>query len=81
VTDLQIEETTETTERVETPHVDEYCHISDGSGIRFYCGKLNEHPGFTCRPYNGEAICPDCGLATCPTCATMASLNDRLEDE
>lgn len=81
MTDLQIEEVTEViSDGVEAPPRQEYCHIDDGSGLRHYCGKLNEDAGHTCSPYNGEAICPDCGLATCPSCAVMANLNDRLED-
>lgn len=81
MTDLQIEEVTESTvEDVEAPPQQEYCHIDDGSGIRFYCGKLNEDFGHTCKPYNGEAICPSCGLATCSTCALMANLNEKLEE-
>ena len=81
MTDLQIEEVTDlTTDDVEMPPEMEHCHIDDGSGIRFYCGRLNEILGHTCSPYNGEAICPDCGLATCPSCATMASLNEKLEE-
>ena len=59
---------------------DGFCHIDDGSDLRTYCGRP-EAEGITCAPYNGEAICPSCGLPTCPTCAVMASLNDRLEDE
>lgn len=80
-TDLRIEEETDlTTEDVEVPPQMEYCHIDDGSGIRFLCGKLNEDDGHTCQPYNGEAICPSCGLANCPSCTVMASLEDRLDE-
>lgn len=82
MTDVQIEEVTdETTDDVVLPPKQEFCHIDDGSGIRFYCGQLNEDGGHTCPNYNGEAICPGCGLATCPTCAVMADLNDRLGEE
>jgi hypothetical protein len=82
MSDLQIEEVVEdTTKEVDVPPEQDYCHIDDGSGLRFFCGKLNEELGHTCQPYDGEAICPTCGLANCPTCTMMASLNDRLVDE
>lgn len=56
-----------------------YCHIVDGSKEKAYCGRtqLGE---LTCKPYNGEAICPTCGLPTCPTCAVMCSLDERLDE-
>ena len=82
MTDLQIDEVVEdTTLDVDLPPEQEFCHIDDGSRIRHFCGKLNEDSGHTCQPYNGEALCPSCGLATCPTCVVMADLNDRLVDE
>ena len=82
MSDLQIEEAVDlSTDDVEAPPKQEYCHIDDGSGIRFYCGKLSEDQGHTCQPYDGEAICPTCGLATCPDCALMSDLNSRLVDE
>ena len=81
MSDLQIEEDVDLIiDDVEAPPKQEFCHIDDGSGIRFYCGKLSEDGGHTCQPYNGEAICPSCGLANCPSCTVMADLNGRLED-
>ena len=81
MTELHIEEDVDVSaDDVEAPPQQEYCHIDDGSGIRFFCGKLNEDFGHTCQPYNGEAICPTCGLANCPTCTTTASLEERLEE-
>jgi hypothetical protein len=81
MSDLQIEEVTDLgTDDVEAPPQQEFCHIDDGSGIRFYCGKLNEDLGHTCQPYAGEAICPSCGLANCPSCTLMSSLEERLDE-
>lgn len=69
--------------RDETRDVDttgsEFCHILDASD-KNYCGYVGSTEA-TCQPYNGEAICPSCGKANCPTCTVMASLNDRLVDE
>jgi hypothetical protein len=62
------------------PSVDEFCHIESGDGRTAYCGHVL--PGQnTCQLYNGEALCPSCGLATCPTCAVMSNLNERLLEE
>lgn len=69
----------EVREEKEPTTVDSFCHIVDGSGEKAYCGYIDTGP-LTCKPYNGEAICPSCGLPTCPTCAVMASLNERLEE-
>ncbi len=66
-------------EELETTDDWQYCHIVDGSGEKAYCGRL-QLGNLTCKPYNGEAICPSCGLPTCPTCAVMSSLNERLEE-
>lgn len=58
---------------------DEFCHILDAED-KPYCGWAGKNSDeVTCQPYKGEAICPSCGFATCPTCAVMASLNERLE--
>ncbi len=62
------------------PAGDEYCHIEVGDSSTYYCGRPATGET-TCQTYNGEAICPTCGLATCPTCAVMSSLNERLVDE
>lgn len=42
-----------------------------------YCGYTTNdiHPG----EYDGAAICPQCGLPTCPKCAMLCDLEDRLE--
>lgn len=56
-----------------------YCHIVDGSGEKAYCGRT-QLGDLTCKPYAGEAICPSCGLPTCPTCAIRQSLSERLEE-
>ena len=59
------------------PAGDEFCHIESGDDRTFYCGRrvMGET---TCKMYNGEAVCPSCGLATCPQCSVMSSLNERL---
>lgn len=65
-------------ESVETTDDGKYCHIVV-DGEKAYCGRtlLGD---LTCEPYKGEAICPSCGFATCPTCAVMSSLNERLDE-
>lgn len=62
------------------PAGDEFCHIESGDGRTFYCGKPATGET-TCKMYNGEAVCPSCGLATCPSCAVMSSLNERLNED
>jgi hypothetical protein len=62
------------------PAGDDLCHIESGDGRTYYCGRTATGET-TCRMYNGEAVCPSCGLATCPSCAVMSSLNERLVDE
>jgi hypothetical protein len=60
-----------------TVDADKFCHIDCGDGRTAYCGHV--HRGrLTCKPYNGEAVCPTCGLPTCPTCAVMSGLNLAL---
>lgn len=66
-------------EEEETTDDGQYCHIVDASMERAFCGK-KQVGDVTCKPYNGEAICPSCGLPTCPTCAVRHSLSERLED-
>jgi hypothetical protein len=66
-------------EELETTDDGKYCHIVDSSGLQSYCGRT-QLGDLTCKPYNGEAICPSCGLATCPECAVLCSLNERLEE-
>jgi hypothetical protein len=56
---------------------DRYCHIEYTNG-KTYCGYLPAKTGPTCALYDGEAICPSCGLPTCPTCAVQSDLNARL---
>lgn len=59
----------------------EFCHIDDGTETRALCG-AQDHLPITCADYNGEAICPTCGSPTCPQCAVLSDLEDRLvEDE
>lgn len=58
---------------------DGFCHIVDESGLRTHCGQRSDE-SITCKPYNGEAVCPSCGLPTCPTCAVRTDLNNRLGD-
>jgi hypothetical protein len=62
------------------PAGDNFCHIISGDGRTYYCGQRASGET-TCQMYDGEAVCPSCGLATCPTCAVMSSLNERLVDE
>ena len=61
------------------PAGDDLCHIESGDGKTYYCGKPAAGET-TCQVFNGEAICPTCGLATCPSCAVMSKLNEQLED-
>lgn len=57
-----------------------YCHIRCGDGPTAYCGhSLTGHD--TCGLYQGEAICPNCGLPTCQPCAVQSSLHERLIEE
>jgi hypothetical protein len=61
-------------------HDMEFCHIAcDDEGIYTYCGDGDGDP-VTCSPgyYAGEAICPNCGHPTCPRCAQLADLDDRV---
>lgn len=76
MTDVVFDTTQE--EELATTDDGKYCHIVDDSGLVAYCG-VKQVGDLTCRPYNGEAICPSCGLPTCPDCAVMQSLSDRLE--
>lgn len=57
---------------------DGYCHIVDADGLTYYCGKPRVGE-VACKTYEGEAICPTCGLPTCPTCAVRSDLAVRLE--
>lgn len=67
-------------ERIAAPPEDKFCHILDAEDNP-YCGFSGVRNGeVSCAPYNGEALCPTCGHPTCPSCAVMSSLNDRLED-
>lgn len=59
------------------PAGDDFCHIESGDGKTYYCGRRASGET-TCQTYNGEAVCPTCGLATCPQCAVMSNLNERL---
>ena len=78
MSDLQVDEVIKVTP--DAPEKDSYCHILDGSGVRFYCGKPHPSGRYDCKLYEGESLCPSCGQVTCPTCAVMSSLDDRLED-
>lgn len=58
----------------------EFCHIDDGTETRSICGHDTTIP-ITCNTiYDGEAICPDCGLPTCPRCAQLEALEYELEN-
>lgn len=59
------------------PAGDKFCHIESGDGRTYYCGRRATGET-TCQMYDGEAVCPTCGLPTCPQCAVMSSLNERL---
>ena len=59
------------------PTEDKFCHIEIGDARTAYCGKVLGGPG-TCKIFDGEAICPTCGRPTCPSCAVMSDLNERL---
>jgi len=62
----------------ENPAEDDlHCHIASGDRRTAYCGCLVEDSP-TCQTYDGEGVCPSCGLATCPTCATMSELHWEL---
>ena len=58
-----------------------FCHIllDDDSG--YYCGAPGWENGPTCEDYDGEAICPSCGNPTCPCCAQLSDLEERLDDD
>lgn len=57
----------------------EFCHIDDGSGEHCYCGAGGTGPS-TCEAFDGEAICPQCGLPTCPRCAQLSALEELLDE-
>lgn len=57
-----------------------YCHIRCGDSSTAYCGHDLGNAD-TCGLYQGEAICPTCGLPTCSACAVQSSLHERMFDE
>jgi len=57
-------------------HGMKFCHIIRDETGTSYCGDNQDRP--TCPPWEGEAICPHCGAVTCPRCAQLADLEDRL---
>jgi hypothetical protein len=62
-------------------HHDLFCHISNGGDNRTaYCGAPADGT-ITCGLYNGESVCPSCGLPMCIRCTTMSSLHERLVDD
>lgn len=77
MSDLQIEEEVEI--RTITIDADSVCHIDDGSGMKALCGCPTPE-GLTCPLYSGEALCPGCGLATCPKCIVLSDLENRVAD-
>lgn len=55
----------------------EFCHVLLDDESAHMCGR----PYFgepLCPDFDGEAICPGCGLPTCPRCAVLDDLEDRL---
>lgn len=81
MSDLQIEEVAAYDESFAPDDgEDAFCHIIEGSGTRFYCGKPNPSGTHPCGLYKGELVCPSCSQVTCPTCAVRADLDDRLQD-
>jgi hypothetical protein len=60
----------------------ELCHIVANDEPQTFCGLDcgdGNGGGLTpCGYYEGQAICPGCGRPTCPRCAQLASLADRL---
>lgn len=62
----------------------EFCHICvPGSLEEVFCGEKDFELGaISCGGlYDGEAICASCGNPTCPRCAVLSDLEDRLEDD
>lgn len=55
------------------------CHVCPFDSETPYCGAGGGTVG-ACDDYDGEAICPTCGRPTCPRCAQLCDLDDRLED-
>lgn len=56
----------------------EFCHIENDSGNARLCGPSPDSERTTCKMYEGEAICPTCGLPTCPRCAQLDALEDAV---
>jgi hypothetical protein len=61
----------------------EFCHICvDETLVEVYCGDEGAKGTAPCQgAYEGEAICPSCGHPTCPRCAVLSDLEDRLEND
>jgi hypothetical protein len=79
---MEIEVKDKITEVLEWFREMKFCHIHigdhDNNGTA-YCG-VSGLRNFSCRDYDGEAICPDCGNPTCPRCAQLSELEDRMEE-
>jgi len=78
MSDLRIEEVTHERAFASNDGRDSFCHILDGSGTRFYCGRAHPTGRCSCGEYLGEGICPVCGQVTCPQCAVLADLDERI---
>lgn len=62
----------------------EFCHILVDDDSVHFCGRPVEEgdlPPPCGYDYDGEAICPSCGLPTCPRCAQLSALEDQIEGD
>lgn len=63
---------------------EQFCHIAYAHDEqRCYCGIVENGP-VTCNDaggWDGETVCPCCGLPVCVTCIRLANLEDQLEEE
>lgn len=62
-----------------------FCHLvppwDETTGMRALCGATpgDFQESVTCDgTYAGEAICPGCGHPTCPRCAVLSDIEERL---
>lgn len=65
-------------------YADQFCHIAyEHDDQRCYCGIIDTGP-VTCNGeggWDGETVCPCCGLPVCVTCIRMSNTEDLLEED
>lgn len=55
-----------------------FCHLSlIGDSVETLCGADARDAQAHGIPYDGQAICNECGLVHCPTCVQLDSLEAR----